>query len=176
MLLEAAQINPYVELVGQDVDSRCARIAALNLGLRGRYGWIVCSNSLSGQTSFANRIGSFFHESPHGLRRGVIRDVPPETTPVPVIAGRVRDQVESLFAESPLASPTTTPTMTIIEVPRWLARVEPLLAAGESSDGSPTITTEPSPAETTQSVADDEQPRSEPGENLPSDRQQKRLF
>ncbi|HQU41356.1 MAG: hypothetical protein B7Z73_00090 [Planctomycetia bacterium 21-64-5] len=36
MLLEAAKVNPRVELVGQDVDPRCARITAINLGLRCR--------------------------------------------------------------------------------------------------------------------------------------------
>lgn len=34
MLLEASQINPHAELVGQDVDARCVRITAINLGLR----------------------------------------------------------------------------------------------------------------------------------------------
>lgn len=82
MLLEASTINPHVELVAQDVDPSCARMTAINLGLRGRYGWVVCGNSLTGDTSFAFRNGSFFHEGPNGLRRGVIRDVAPEATPV----------------------------------------------------------------------------------------------
>ena len=60
MLVAASNVNPYVELVGQDIDARCARIAAINLGLRGRYGWVVCGNSLSGEAQFAYRIGSFF--------------------------------------------------------------------------------------------------------------------
>lgn len=143
MLLEAAQINPHVKLVGMDVDSRCARIAAINLGLRGRYGWIMCGNSLSGQTSFAYRNGSFFHESPRGLRRGVIRDVPPEATPLPVIEGRTRSQAHDLFAEKPVDAPLVASPPTIIEVPRWLARVEPLLATSDAEVSPSTTQVEP---------------------------------
>src|SRR5487761_1194901 len=76
LLLEAAKVNPRVELVGQDVDPRCAKITAINLGLRSRYGWVICGNTLTNETHFAYRIGSFYHETPNGLRRGVIRDWP----------------------------------------------------------------------------------------------------
>ena len=62
MLLAAANINPHAEFVGQDIDARCVKITAINLGLRGRYGWVVCGNSLSGETQFAYRIGSFFND------------------------------------------------------------------------------------------------------------------
>ena len=55
MLLEASTINPHVELVGQDVDPRCAHMTAINLGLRGRYGWVVCGNSLTGEAVRAER-------------------------------------------------------------------------------------------------------------------------
>jgi len=138
MLLAAANINPHAELVGQDIDGRCAKITAINLGLRGRYGWVVCGNSLSGETQFAYRIGSFFNETSDGLRRGVIRDVPPEETPVPVIAERARRDAGSLFATSD--EPETAPELTmptIIEVPQWLSRLEPKLAtAGRSEPAS----------------------------------------
>lgn len=130
MLLEASKINPHAELVGQDVDARCAKITAINLGLRSRYGWVICGNSLSGDTQFAYRIGSFFHESPNGLRRGVIREAPVEETPLPVIAERTRCETKELFegGEGDGAG-TETVRPTIIEVPRWLARLEPKLAA-----------------------------------------------
>ena len=82
MLLAAANINPHAELVGQDIDARCVKITAINMGLRSRYGWVVCGNSLSGETQFAYRVGSFFHETSNGLRPGVIRDVPPAQTPI----------------------------------------------------------------------------------------------
>jgi hypothetical protein len=130
MLLEAANINSHAELVGQDIDARCTKITAINLGLRGRYGWVLCGNSLSGETKFAYRIGSFYNETPNGLRRGVIRDVPPEQTPVPVLAGRMRDQAQSLLGvENTPRDAGSAPISTIIEVPQWLARLEPRLAA-----------------------------------------------
>jgi hypothetical protein len=126
MLLEASNINNHAELVGQDIDARCAKITAINLGLRGRYGWVLCGNSLSGEMKFAYRIGSFYNESPQGLRRGVIRDVPPEQTPVPILASRVRDQSQSLLATEDAPEGTgPSPMPTIIEVPQWLARLEP---------------------------------------------------
>ena len=67
LLMEAGKINPQAELIGQDIDARCARITALNLGLRGKYGWVICGNSLSREVQFVYRIGSFFHESCDGL-------------------------------------------------------------------------------------------------------------
>ncbi len=135
MLLEASNLNPYAELVGQDIDARCVKISAINLGLRGRYGFVVCGNTLSGETQFAYRIGSFFHEGPNGRRRGVIRDIAPEDTPVPVIASRLRAETKDLFDQPPVddaqegdsGSALTLPA--IIEVPQWLARLEPRLAA-----------------------------------------------
>jgi hypothetical protein len=130
MLLEASNVNPHAELVGQDIDARCAKITAINLGLRGRYGWVVCGNTLSGETQFAYRIGSFFNESPNGTRRGVIRDVSPEATPVPVIASRTKRDAQDLFEQqSTEATPTQLTIPTIIEVPQWLAQLEPKLAA-----------------------------------------------
>lgn len=138
MLLEASNVNPHAELVGQDIDARCAKITAINLGLRGRYGWVLCGNSLSGDTQFAYRNGSFFNETPQGLRRGVIRDVPVEQTPVPVLAAQLRSKTEELFAEEPRQSPAESASSpTIIEVPQWLARLEPRLAAMHTETPSP---------------------------------------
>ncbi len=137
MLLEAATINPHVELVGQDIDARCTKISAINLGLRGRYGWVLCGNSLSGETTFAYRIGSFYNETPNGLRRGVIRDVPVEQTPVPVLAARMREQSQSLLGKEQVSDVSNSfPVPTIIEVPQWLARLEPMLAARERDTSS----------------------------------------
>lgn len=162
MLLEASKVNPRAELVGQDVDARCARITAINLGLRGRYGWVVCGNSLSGESHFAYRIGSFFHEGPNGRRRGVIREVAPEQTPVPVIAGRVREQTQTLFhAGSDQPTQSNDMDFTIVEVPQWLARLEPALNALPDGDVPP-----PPP------VAEEQQPTDK--HNRPSE--QKRLF
>lgn len=138
MLLEASNINPRAELIGQDIDARCVKITAINLGLRCRYGWVVCGNTLTGETQFAYRVGSFFNESPNGRRRGVIRDVPPEATPVPVISSRVRRDAKDLFEQQePEATPTEQVSQTIIEVPQWLARLEPTLAALDRPDPIP---------------------------------------
>lgn len=90
MLLEASKINLHAELVGQGIDARCAKITAINFSLRSRYGWVNCGNRLLGETQFAYGIGSFFHESPNGLRRGLIRQVLVEETPAIVIAERMR--------------------------------------------------------------------------------------
>jgi hypothetical protein len=144
MLLEASNINPHAELVGQDIDARCVKITSVNLGLRGRYGWVICGNTLSRQTQFAYRIGSFFNESPHGTRRGVIRDVPPEEIPVPLIASRLRRDAQDLFEQSEAnETPTLPPLPTIIEVPQWLARLEPTLAALDRSETMPPAEQQP---------------------------------
>jgi hypothetical protein len=137
MLLAAADINPNVELVGVDIDSRCARITAVNLGLRSRYGWVVCGNTLSGEMQFAYRIGHFYHEGPNGRRRGVIRDVALEATPI--IASRIRRESTDLFVQSNEPKSEGEPTVqtdlpTIFEVPQWLARLEPQFAAPESPE------------------------------------------
>jgi hypothetical protein len=147
MLLEASNVNPHVELIGQDIDARCTKITAINLGLRGRYGWVLCGNSLSGETKFAYRIGSFFNETQNGLRRGVIRDVPVEATPVPVLADRIRNRSRDLLSEQENPdAPSTLPDFRIIEVPQWLARLEPRLAAHRTADPpSPEAAAEQSP-------------------------------
>ncbi|HUY90463.1 MAG TPA: N-6 DNA methylase [Pirellulales bacterium] len=130
MLLEASKVNPHAELIGQDIDPRCVKITAINLGLRSRYGWVICGNSLSGETQFAYRIGSLFHETPNGLRRGVIREAPIDQTPVATIARGTRGAAQELFEEkAELKTPSLEHVPTIIEVPQWLARLEPGLAA-----------------------------------------------
>ena len=138
------------------INPRCAKITAINIGLRGRYGWVVCGNALSGESQFAYRIGSFFHESPNGIRRGVVREVSPDQTPVPVLAERMRDETNALFRQSPEEREGAEPTLpTIIEVPRWIARIERQMAAlddarsdvGEdSADGDYPSEPEPPPA------------------------------
>lgn len=150
MLLAAANVDPSIECVGQDIDSRCAKITAINLGLRGRYGWVLCGNSLTGTSSFAYRIGSFFHETPNGIRRGVIREVPPEATPIPILTARTRCTARDLLAEStaePAVAIAENPR--ILEVPRWLARLETaqVVAKEEVSQPESPVETPPSPPE-----------------------------
>ena len=52
MLLAAARIQPNWQFIGQDVDSRCVHMTAINLGLRNRYGHVVYGNSLTEPLSF----------------------------------------------------------------------------------------------------------------------------
>ena len=138
MLLAASNVNAHVELVGQDIDARCVRIAAINLGLRGKYGWVICGNSLTRDVQFVYRIGSFFHESPNGRRRGVIRSVPPEQCPVlREIMDKTREDLFDQVDETADEGQSTEPTLpTIIEVPQWAFRLEQRLATLEPSEHS----------------------------------------
>ncbi|MBN8625193.1 MAG: N-6 DNA methylase [Planctomycetes bacterium] len=172
MLLEASNINPHVELVGQDIDVRCTKITAINLGLRGRYGWVLCGNSLSGETKFAYRVGAFFHGSPNGRRRGVIRDVPPEQTPVPVLAARTRSQAGDLLAETTAEDPNSQAAPTIIEVPQWLAQLEARLTLREGHDAPSSLDAVRSPEASRESASSDQPdlPATDPGSP------QRRLF
>ena len=57
MLLSAAKLQPNWHFVGQDVDLRCVRMSAINLGLRNHYGHVVCGNSLSNTASLIYETG-----------------------------------------------------------------------------------------------------------------------
>ncbi|MDB4614171.1 N-6 DNA methylase [bacterium] len=46
MLLAAAEIQPNWHFVGQDIDLRCVRMTAINLGLRNHYGHVVQADTL----------------------------------------------------------------------------------------------------------------------------------
>ena len=139
MLLKAGEINPKAELVGQDIDSRCVRITALNLGLRGKYGYVVCGNSLTLESKFAYRIGSFYHESPQGRRRGVIREISLEQAPIPCVSDTTRKAANDLFAQGAVPMKTNHEQeilQNIIEVPQWLFRLEQRMDNLESGDDS----------------------------------------
>jgi len=147
LLSEAGKINPQAELVGQDVDARCARVTAINLGLRGKYGWVICGNSLSRDVQFTYRIGSFFHEGPNGLRRGVIRDVPPEQCPVlPEITQRTRKDLFDRLDDTTTGDTPPEPSIpNVIEIPDWLLRMEQRLAAAQTDQLSDEDTTASDP-------------------------------
>ena len=147
MLLAATKLNPYLEAVGQDIDARCVKITAINLGLRGRYGHVLCGNSLAAEVRFAYQVGSFFHETVRGLRRGVIREFPRELA-VNTIAARTRPQVQELFASEEQSPSRPTPTMaTILEIPPWLARLEANLTATECRQQAPAKASSEGPRE-----------------------------
>lgn len=46
-LLAAAKQSPHAYFVGQDIDHRCAKITAINLGLYNLYGKVIWGNSLT---------------------------------------------------------------------------------------------------------------------------------
>ena len=60
--------------------------------------------------------------------------MPIEETPVPIMAERMRAEAKELFkGRATDAAGTERATPTTIEVPRWLARLEPQLTAGGAS-------------------------------------------
>ena len=140
MLLRAAKHHPNAELVGQDVDPRCARMAALNFGFRSMYGYVVCQNTLTLEAQFAYRIAPFFHDGPNGRRRGVIRDIPLEQAPVSIL---VRDKQQKLVPLDRQPKETNTDNTTlpsIIEIPRWVQRMEhALLSQHEAENVQPQV-------------------------------------
>lgn len=137
MLLKAGEINPKAELFGQDIDARCVWITAINLGLRGKYGYVVCGNSLTLESKFAYRIGSFYHESPNGRRRGVIREIPVEQAPVPFVSDTTRKAASDLFIQEAVPPETNEEQeipQNILEVPQWLFRLEQRMESVESDN------------------------------------------
>ena len=76
LLLAAADVNPYAELIGWDIDERCAQITAINLALRNRYGWAIHGDSLSQKQWRIYRTGFD--------GRGVIAEVALPESPEPI--------------------------------------------------------------------------------------------
>jgi hypothetical protein len=70
MLLAYAEMRRPKALVGQDVDLRCVKITAINLGLRNLYGYVLWGNSLAPECKLAYRTGFNIHG-------GVIRHAQP---------------------------------------------------------------------------------------------------
>lgn len=95
MLLAVADLKPHWEFVGQDVDLRCVRMAALNMGLRNLYGYVIWGNSLALEKRLVYRTGFNL--------RGVIREIPLEECPAPV------QQTVSEAAEPPPARSDRSP-------------------------------------------------------------------
>jgi len=74
MLLAVAEEHSHWIFHGQDVDLRCVRMTAINLGLRNLYGYVVHGNSLTLKKQLVYRTGFNL--------RGMIREVPLEESPV----------------------------------------------------------------------------------------------
>ena len=60
LLAYAAKKRPQA-LVGQDIDLRCVRMTAINLGLRNLYGYVLWGNSLAGEVKLGYRTGFNMH-------------------------------------------------------------------------------------------------------------------
>ncbi len=76
-LLAAARISRQNEFYGQDIDLRCVRMTAINLGLRNLYGYVVWGDSLAVEERLAYRTGL-------NINGGVIRELPPAERPKPL--------------------------------------------------------------------------------------------
>jgi hypothetical protein len=125
MLMDAALHHPKAEVVGQDVDSRCVRMAAINLAMRACYGYVVCMNTLTCEAQFAYRVGSFFHEMEHGPERGLIRRIPLENAPVSVLVEDPDTGRKKPLAYQPLPPGEWRDNVPVImEVPRAVNRAE----------------------------------------------------
>lgn len=77
MLMSVARHHPHWEFVGQDVDLRCVRLCAINMGLRNMYGYAIWGDSLKVEKKLVYRTG-------FNLNGGVIREIPIEDCPAPV--------------------------------------------------------------------------------------------
>lgn len=77
MLMSVAKHHPHWEFVGQDIDLRCVRLCAINMGLRNMYGYVIWGNSLALEKKLVYRTG-------FNLNGGVIREIPIEACPAPV--------------------------------------------------------------------------------------------
>ena len=145
MLLAAGERHPNAELHGVDVDARCAKISAISLGLRKCYGWIICGNTLTLETRFAYRIAPFFHESPQGPRRGVIREIPADSSLIFPTDGEATGKASDLFTAESQPSPEVLPERRhpIMEIPRHILALEQQLSSpGAEQDKTETATTD----------------------------------
>ena len=61
MLLAYAEHRRPKALVGQDIDLRCVKITAINLGLRNLYGYVLWGNSLASECKRVYRTGFNIH-------------------------------------------------------------------------------------------------------------------
>lgn len=90
MLLAVAEQHRHWDFYAQDVDVRCVRVSALNLGLRNLYGYCVLGDSLTLERKLVYRTGF------NG--RGVIREIPSDACPYPVAS----PQTASSDAKEPI--------------------------------------------------------------------------
>ena len=100
MLLAYADVRRPRELIGQDVDLRCAKMTAISLALRNLYGYVLWGNSLAGECKLGyrtgmNMVGGFIRRMRPGELETALRDhenadeIPSQPTQIP--PGRTTD-------------------------------------------------------------------------------------
>lgn len=96
MLLAVAEIHPHWEFVAQDLDIRCTRVSAINLAMRGLYGYAIHGNSLTLKTHRVYRTGF------NG--RGFLREVSPTECPF-----LLSPRADSSDSQTVIVDPTPSP-------------------------------------------------------------------
>lgn len=99
-LLAVGRDHPNWELIGQDVDHRCAQMTAINLGLSGLKGGAIWQNTLSLQCHRVYRIG-------FNVSGGVIYEVPVDQSPFSGVAHSTPESPSQSVADAPPYDPGT---------------------------------------------------------------------
>ena len=86
MLMAAAEIQPNWHFVGQDVDSRCVKMASINMALRNCYSHIVLGNSLLNEAKLIYETGRIqvWGNAIRKVNRVPLPDREPETIDMPI--------------------------------------------------------------------------------------------
>ena len=100
-------------------------------GLREKYGYVVCGNALTCEVQFAYRIAPFFYDGPNGRRRGVIRQIPVDQAPVPVLVRDGNQRLMPIDREDVAPLPVTND---VLEIPRWVQRIDHLMTGTDQSE------------------------------------------
>jgi hypothetical protein len=107
MLLSAAKMQPNWHFVGQDVDLRCVRMTAINLGLRNLYGHVVHGNSLSNAGSLIYETGrvEVWGNSIREVNRVPLPDREPERIEMPSEASQPQAEASPVTRQPSAVSP-----------------------------------------------------------------------
>jgi len=103
ILLSIGKEHRNWELTGQDIDQRCVKMTAINLGLNGLHGWAVWQNSLTLETFKVYKVGLNLHG-------GVIREVPVELSPFNYMAMKRNQETPNKAADPKPSNVNARPT------------------------------------------------------------------